>query len=565
MMEKIHDTCAHKNPLLRIDEVFAPHGHGIIGMTFCPGKKQKGGLSGDHCRDLRLDLEAIRAWGAEILISLIQTHEYAMVDVEELPTMVPKEILHLRLPIQDVSTPDAAWEKSWEIVSPLIRSTLRRGGRVCIHCMGGLGRTGLVSARILVEMGMSPEKAIEAVRTARPGTIETREQENYVKSMKFHWQKIDRARACLLAGACGDALGATVEFMDREEILAQFGNEGILDMVANSYGEAGKITDDTQMSLFTADALIRSKLRHTYHNDLSLESCFGAAYLRWLQTQERSYSNSPVAMNGWLFTNRELFSRRGPGTTCLSALLALKGSSPYSFADNNSKGCGGIMRAAPIGIFAFAMNTSMDEKRTFAFAAGCASARVTHGHPSGYLSAGALALIILELLSGSSLCDAVGRAQQFLRNEQGQQETLSAIEKAQTLAQGTKPPQTCIPSLGKGWVGEEALAIALFCAFRAKSLQEGLVMAVNITGDSDSTGSITGNILGAMYGSAAIPPRWIQPLELRDVITTMTDDLFAVHDILSESAQYLTAECAKKDREYWTERYPIEQAKIPRY
>ena len=79
--------------------------------------------------------------------------------------------------------------------------------------------------------------------------------------------------------------------------------------------------------------------------------------------------------------------------------------------------------------------------------------------------------------------------------------------------------------LGQGWVAEEALAIAIYCALRGKSFEESVVLAVNITGDSDSTGSITGNLLGAIHGVEAIPQRWLESLELRKAITEMADDL----------------------------------------
>ena len=89
---------------------------------------------------------------------------------------------HLKLPIRDVDVPDAGWEKDWQVKGPIIRAALRNGDRICVHCMGGLGRTGLFAARLLVEFGMSPDEAILAVRKARPGTIETTAQENYVRS-----------------------------------------------------------------------------------------------------------------------------------------------------------------------------------------------------------------------------------------------------------------------------------------------------------------------------------------------------------------------------------------------
>ncbi|HWR10770.1 MAG TPA: hypothetical protein VN445_03010 [Rectinemataceae bacterium] len=168
---------------LHIDEVGIPHGSGIVGMTSCPGKKHRSTARGTWDGDLASDLATIRAWGAEILVSLIEPRECEARDIEGARASMPGAFLRLQLPIPDGSTPDAAWESSWEREAPAIRSVLRRGGRVCVHCMGGLGRTGLVAARLLVEFGMRPEEAILAVRGARPGSIETAAQEEYVRAL----------------------------------------------------------------------------------------------------------------------------------------------------------------------------------------------------------------------------------------------------------------------------------------------------------------------------------------------------------------------------------------------
>jgi protein-tyrosine phosphatase len=132
---------------------------------------------------LREDLAAIDSWGAGILVSLIEGREYRLVGVEHMPELLPRHILHINLPIEDESIPDSGWEESWRREGPRVRGFLAHGGRVCVHCMGGFGRTGLLAARILVEFGERPEQAIRFVRATRPGTIETGEQEEYVKSI----------------------------------------------------------------------------------------------------------------------------------------------------------------------------------------------------------------------------------------------------------------------------------------------------------------------------------------------------------------------------------------------
>ncbi|MEN6490976.1 MAG: hypothetical protein ABFC85_03205 [Rectinema sp.] len=166
--------CTDRADPLPIDELRCARFRGVIGMCACPG------ASG---RNLREDLAAIESWGAGILISLIEEYEYRFAGVERMPELVPKYIRRLRLPIADASIPTMDWERTWLREGPSVREALRRGGRICIHCMGGFGRTGLLAARILVEFGEEPDLAIRAVRIARPGAIETSEQEEYVRNI----------------------------------------------------------------------------------------------------------------------------------------------------------------------------------------------------------------------------------------------------------------------------------------------------------------------------------------------------------------------------------------------
>ena len=116
-------------------------------------------------------------------------------------------------------------------------------------------------------------------------------------------------------------------------------------------------------------------------------------------------------------------------------------------------------------------------------------------------------------------------AKPLLREERDHQETLRAIERAEDLAAGNVPSEKAIARLGKGWIAEEALAISLHCALAARDFRHGLILAVNHGGDSDSTGSITGNLLGTLYGVDAIPQQWLDPLELREVIAKIAEDL----------------------------------------
>jgi ADP-ribosyl-[dinitrogen reductase] hydrolase len=161
------------------------------------------------------------------------------------------------------------------------------------------------------------------------------------------------------------------------------------------------------------------------------------------------------------------------------------------------------------------------------FATGNDLAAITHGHPSGWLSAGAFAVIISLVLVGNSLTDAIHAAKEELRKHPSHNETLDAIEKAESLAKSRPHEGSALRELGKGFVAEEALAMGLYCALGAGDFEDGVILAVNHSGDSDSTGSITGNLLGAAAGADAIPDRWLAPLELRSTIEAIADDLAA--------------------------------------
>ncbi|MCL2873074.1 MAG: ADP-ribosylglycohydrolase family protein [Betaproteobacteria bacterium] len=337
----------------------------------------------------------------------------------------------------------------------------------------------------------------------------------------------ERFWGCLLGGAVGDALGAPVEFMRRSDILNTFGSDGITEY-APAYGGLGTITDDTQMTLFTAEGLLRAYVRGCFRGICSVPSVVSHAYLRWLLTQGECPAIKDVEVgDGWLFQQPALHHRRGPGNTCLSALKAMK-----SFGDpatNNSKGCGGVMRMAPVGLMKWCKE-KVWENADNAFLLGTKLAALTHGHPTGALAAGALAALVQALVSEITLQDALAEVKELCQKKDTNRETLRAIEKAETLAASSLSPHEAIAQLGEGWVAEEALAISIYCALVSRDFAEGIILAVNHDGDSDSTGAITGNLLGALYGVAAIPSAWLEPLELREVITEIAEDLYEWRD-----------------------------------
>lgn len=187
---------------------------------------------------------------------------------------------------------------------------------------------------------------------------------------------------------------------------------------------------------------------------------------------------------------------------------------------NDSKGCGGVMRAAPVAAW------SGDPAEVFYAAVGTAA--LTHSHPSGYLSAGVLAVIVHQLIRDVPLAESVRLARELLLRWRGHEEQLAVLDRAVELAQrGPVAPEELKDTLGQGWVGEEALAIGLYAVLATDNLRDALLLSVNHSGDSDSTGIVAGNIGGALYGTRAIPQEWLGTLELREVVETLAKDALA--------------------------------------
>jgi len=318
----------------------------------------------------------------------------------------------------------------------------------------------------------------------------------------------DAVAGCLLGGAVGDALGAIVEFDSIDEIRRRHGPDGL----AGFPSGGGGITDDTQMTLFTAEALIRAFRRFGARRLRYALDELWDAYRRWLDTQ----GEGPAGTGGGLIEEPALRHRRAPGNTCLSAL---RGDAP-GFVDlpvNNSKGCGGVMRVAPVGLVA-----------ARPCAIGMASAALTHGHPSGYLASGAGAVIIACLRDGQPLRPAVDEAVAGVSEWEGHEETVAALRQAVDLADREPvPTPEAVASLGEGWVAEEALAIAVYCALAGESFEAALLAAANHSGDSDSTAAITGNLLGAAGGRAVVPDDWVEALAERAVVERVAAEFAA--------------------------------------
>jgi ADP-ribosylglycohydrolase len=335
---------------------------------------------------------------------------------------------------------------------------------------------------------------------------------------------IENFKGCLMGGSIGDALGAPIEFLSIDQIRSNFGERGLTDY-SEAYGRLGAITDDTQMTLFTADGLILSKVRQEYQGDQGVILAGYHALLRWLYTQEINRQDNLIQnhgtcsiIDGVLTGHKELFSLRAPGNSCLSSLRSGKMGTMENPV-NDSKGCGGVMRMAPVGL------AYDDAEKAFHF--GCKLAAITHGHPAGYLAAGTFASLISLIISGSPLTEAIENSTLLLKADKNHKETLKAIGNALDRVGAKTPEPEVIEKIGAGWITEEALAISLYCSLVAgDDFRKGVLLSVNHSGDSDSTGSITGNILGALFGIDIIPEKWLAELELKELIEEIAVDLF---------------------------------------
>ena len=341
-------------------------------------------------------------------------------------------------------------------------------------------------------------------------------------------RSLDKFRGCMLGGAAGDALGYEVEFMSERQIFERFGKNGITEFCLRN--GVAQISDDTQMTMFTATGLLfgttRSKTRGIMG---TYESYIRLSYKDWYRTQTEQYPLPEEFHFSWLANLPEMFHRRAPGNTCMSALRS-ENEGTTGKPINNSKGCGGVMRVAPIGLY-FCDRQLVPIKESDRI--GAEAAAITHGHELGWLPAAALVHIIRRLSENEdetvliAVQDSMAMLRQLYPKKEHLETLLGLMEKAVALSQNNCNDLDAIHKLGQGWVAEETLAIAVFCALKySNDFEKALVASVNHVGDSDSTGAITGNILGTYLGLKGIPRKFLENLELRDVIQTLADDLF---------------------------------------
>lgn len=364
---------------------------------------------------------------------------------------------------------------------------------------------------------------------------------------------LNKYKGCLIGGAIGDALGYPVEFMKYAEIINRFGRKGITEYILDD--DVARISDDTQMTLFTATGFLLGETRGCVSGIMGHPWDYvWLSYKDWYRTQTEDFPIKGTHFS-WLDDLPELYSRRAPGLTCLS-VLSSDTSGSVEKPINSSKGCGGVMRVAPIGLYYGEKNHYKIED---AEVVGAEVAALTHGHPLGYIPAEGLVHIIALLAHNDmTIEEAVNDMRECLYRKYYEKqhnhitEFINMIDNAIGLAKDKRiSAPEAIHKLGEGWVAEEALAISIFCALRySTDFEKAIIAAVNHDGDSDSTGSITGNIVGANLGLSAIPEKFIKKLELRDVILEIAEDLYQDCKI----GDYIDSEDPDWEDKYWHNR-----------
>lgn len=492
---------------LQIAEI--PFGAGMIGITFCPGKKGTSVFGQPWERDLAVDLEAIDTWDASTVVTLIEDHEFEILGVSTLPKEMEQRFKWHHIPIVDLNIPDAIAEGYWASKSEQFLSDLSKGEKILFHCRGGLGRAGTLAARLLMDGGMSADMAIQAVRSVRPGAIETEAQEDYLRTHPTFL-----SHASMLGTAIGDGLGAEIEFMGLARISAKFPDR--VDKILPAYGQDAPITDDTQMALFTAEGLIRSHLRGMTKGICNPPSIIHHALLRWYVTQGGKLSKD-FEQDVGLITIPDLHTQRAPGNTCLSALLNANLGEP---AGNDSKGCGTIMRVAPV-----AFGVSRRDVRQLAIE----TSALTHGHITGQLAASFWAELLADVMEYRRPEHMARNLLDQYRRLDGGEEVVNAVEAALTAPRDGQPET--VETLGGGWIAEECLAIALYAVLASDNAGEALSIAVKHSGDSDSCGAVAGSLVGILYPEEVINLPWAKDVELTEVIRKISKDLCNVQSI----------------------------------
>lgn len=501
-------------------------------------------------------------------------------------SLLPDDTDYHRFPISDCGTP-----KSVEDAHRLLRriEELRQmDGDVYLHSRSGAARTGTIAACYIAMKQENPtlDSVLKSLRqhlsampkAAHRDALDSTAQREFVARFinglaeyreDEQLRVPDCIRGCMMAGAAGDALGYPVEFMNRNEILAKYGAQGITQFEIDRSSGKALVSDDTQMTLFTACSILAGVThRLAYGIGGAPEDYVDYGYADWYYTQTGKSTDDHKPM--WLRDLPEMAHRRAPDTTCLNACEVMFNEEKVS---NDSKGCGGIISVAPMGLLeaAHLSRECCSYNLKDLAEAGAKIASVTHKHPLAFLPASLLTVFLYEVVPLSveqvkaemdEILDKTVATLDSIYTGDFEEEKRSLKEltaKAVQLARTDIPDSEAIHRLGEGWAADEAWAIALFCTIRhIDSVKDAIVTAVNHDGDSDSIGSIIGNMMGAIHGYEEIRKQRLfcpegrdleQTLELSNLILTLADDLVS-GCIISDCNHIVTPKMQQ-----WAERY----------
>lgn len=471
----------HENKPLRIAELPVGSNGGILGLSLAPGKCGPSSFGGHHRRDLRSDMDRICDWGAVAVVTLMETDELARFQIAGLGEEARNRFMEWHhLPIIDGQVPCERFESEWPQASRSLRGLLEAGNRIFVHCLGGLGRAGSVSARLLVEMGEDHEIAIGQIRATRSRyAIETQGQADWVRrgrALPFRPHASDprdRAIGAMVGLAIGDAVGTAIEFS------AKPSRPTIHDMVGGGPFDlaAGQWTDDTSMALALADSLL--------HDPALDPKDLMNRFVRW-------WKEGVYSCTGQCFDI---------GTTTSAALLRyLRTGDPLagdSRPDSSGNGC--IMRLAPVAVRHW---NDHDALRHVAEV----QARTTHATDECVEYSVLLARIIADAIEGEPFQELVtGNIAKSVR--------------------GYRLGQPRSEVRGSGYV-VHCLHAALWAVGRTTSFENAVLMASNLGEDADTTAAVTGQIAGAIYGLSGIPESWLEKLAWRERIEQQASQLF---------------------------------------
>ena len=334
--------------------------------------------------------------------------------------------------------------------------------------------------------------------------------------------KRDRIRGAMIGCAAGDALGYPVEALSEATIIERYGLPGITDYDLDENGTA-RITADTQLMLLSANGILFAHTRGALRGIMApVYQYFDAFYFDWyrLQTTERA-SRSRV---GWISAYPSSSAQRALSPTSMRVFSSDKFGS-MDEPVNDSKGSGCLLRAVPIGL-------SYSDDPAYILDLAANTAALTHGHKLAWISSGAFALLVSHIVHEElSIAEALKKTLKALDNSFPDSlpvvhELMRSIRSAVSLASSASSDLDAIHALGKGWVADEALAIGILCALRHENdIAGAMTFAANHGGDSNNTAAIAGTLVGARIGFNAIPDRFVDRLELVDVILELANDV----------------------------------------